>query len=216
MHKHIVEGVVFKNEMILYKQRRQYRSYDGLVIYGDLSYKDKGDYKAMMFLGKIGREYHILKVFNRQSSRSEVATWLYNLYEDENLEKYNISYLIEGLFAMDEFINDFDSEGDRRGYHIPVVSDERPKSNKFDRIESMTGYYQRKQIFLDEKLKEDPDAQLYLEHLLAFEKGSGVPDDAPDAQHGAISHLNQVTHVDKFEPRMTSRSDALSRKQNRY
>lgn len=216
MHKHIVEGVLFKNEMILYKKRLQLRQYDGLVLYGDLSYKNKGDFKALFLIGKYKREYHILKVFNRQCSRAMSAEWLYNLYEDWKLSKQNIRYYIEGLFAMDEFVNDFDAEGDKRGYHIPVVADKRPKADKHDRIESMLGYYERKNIFIDEALKEDPDTMLYLEHLLAFEKGSGTPDDAPDAQHGAISKLNASTFVDKFEIMITDRMEDIRINPNRF
>jgi hypothetical protein len=216
MHTHIQDGTIFKAEQILYKKRLQLRQYDGLVFYGDLSYKDTGDYKAMMFIGKTGREYHILKVYNRQGSRTDVAIWLYNLYEDWQLEKYNISYFIEGLFAQDEFINDFDTEGDQRGYHIPVEADDRPKANKEDRIESMTGLYQRHWVFISKEIEDDPDTMLYVEHLLAFEKGSKTPDDAPDCQHGGISKLNKATHVDRFETRLKSRREILQNKKNRY
>jgi len=216
MHKHIIEGKIFKNEMIFYRNRLKLNQYDGLCMYGDLSYKATGDFKSLMFLGKIRRDYDLLKVFNRQSSRADVAAWLYDLYEDWKLEKYNIQYWIEGLFAMDEFVNDFDTEGDDRGYHIPVVSDERPKGAKHDRIESMVGFYQRKNFFIGEHLKEDPDTSLYIDHLLAFEKGSGTPVDSLDAQHGAISKLNMVTFVDKFETRTTSRKEVISKRKNRY
>ena len=214
MHTHIVEGSLFKNDYILYKNRLQLRQYDGLVLYGDISYKVAGDYKAMLLIGKAEREYHILKVYNRQSSRAACAEWLYNLYEDKNLAKYNVACYIEGLFAMDEFVNDFDTEGDKRGYHIPMVADKRPKTDKHDRIESMLGHYERKSIFIDTALKEDPDTMLYIEHLLAFEKGSGSPDDAPDAQHGAISKLNETTFVERFEAQLTSRAEVISK--NRF
>ena len=216
MHKHIVEGVLFKNEMILYKKRLPLRQYDGLVLYGDLSYKDKGDYKAMFLIGKHKREYHILAVYNRKDSRARCAEWLYNLYEDRNLSAYNIQYYIEGLFAMDEFVNDFDVEGDKRGYHIPIIADKRPKADKHDRIESLLGYYQRQWMFIDEALRENPDVMLYLEHLLAFEKGSGTPDDSPDAQHGAVSKLNAVTFVNKFDPCITSRNEEINKNPNRF
>ncbi len=216
MHVHITDGTIFKNEQIHYKQRLQLRQYDGLVLYGDLSYKDAGDHKAMLLIGKTGREYHILAVYNRQGSRSECAKWLYNFYEDRNLAKYNIRYFIEGLFAQDEFINDFDTEGDFRGYHVPVEADQRPKGDKHDRIESMAGYYERNNMFIDEALREDPDTMLHVEHLLAFEKGSGTPDDSPDAQHGAISKLNAVTYVQKFETRLKSRSEIIEKSKNRY
>ena len=216
MHTHIVDGSVFDNEDILYKPRYQYRQYDGLVLYADLSYKDAGDYKGMMLIGKKGREYNILAIYNRQGSRALAAEWLYNLYEDKNLEKYNIRYFIEGLFAMDEFVNDFDEEGDKRGYHIPVESDEDSKGDKYDRIEAMTGHYKRKSIFIDSNIKEDPDTMLYVEHVLAFEKGSKTPVDILDAQQGGISKLNKVTFVEKFDARLTTRSEILSKRKNRF
>ena len=61
MHTHIVEGTIFQNKYIQWKQRNQFRSYEALVFYGDLSYKDAGDYKAMVLVGKAGREFHILR-----------------------------------------------------------------------------------------------------------------------------------------------------------
>jgi hypothetical protein len=211
MHVHIQDGKVFSHDQVLYKPRLQFRQYDALELYGDLSYKDTGDYKGMMLMGKTGREYHILAVYNRQGSRALAAEWLYNLYEDKKLHKYNIRYRIEGLFAMDEFVNDFDKEGDKRGYHIPVESDEDPKGNKYDRIEGMTGHYHRKTVFIDKALENDPDVMLYIEHLLAFEKGTKTPVDILDAQHGCMSKLNKVTFIDKFEIRTTSRNDVINK-----
>lgn len=216
MHMHIVDGTIFKNEDVLYKPRLQYRQYDALCFYGDLSYKDAGDYKGLILIGKIGREYHILAVYNRQGSRALCAEWLYNIYEDKGLSKYNIRYYIEGLFAMDEFVNDFDAEGDKRGYHIPVESDEDTKGNKHDRIEAMAGHYTRKSIFIDEAIKHDPDVMLYIEHLLAFEKGNKTPVDILDAQQGAITKLNKATFVDKFETRITSRAAMIMNRKNRF
>jgi len=216
MNTHIQEGTIFKPEHIHYKQRLRLSQYDALVFYGDLSYKDKGDYKSMIFLGKKGREYHILKVYLRRSSRAEVAKWLYDLYEEWNLSKYNIRYWIEGLFAQDEFVSDFDDEGDARGYYIPVVADKDSKGNKFDRVESIVGYFERKNVFFDSKLKDDPDTNTLLEQLYAFEKGSGANDDGPDALQGAIHKINKSSFVQKFEVRTTSYQDVIKRSKHRY
>lgn len=127
MHVHIQDGAVFKHEDIIWGQMLPLSQYDALCFYGDLSYKAAGDYKAMLLVGKTGRQYHIIYVYLRRGSRAKCAKWLYDLYEDKKLDRYNISYFIEGLFAMDEFVNDFDTEGDERGYHIPVVADKRGK-----------------------------------------------------------------------------------------
>lgn len=216
MHMHIQDGTIFKHDNIHYKKRDQLRKYDSLIFYGDLSYKDKGDYKAMVFLGKIGREYHILKVYCRRSSRASVAKWLYDLYEDWDLKKYNIRYFIEGLFAQDEFVNDFGLEGDNRGYHIPVVADNESKGNKFDRVESMAGYYECNNVFYSVDLQEDPDTMTGIDQLLAFEKGSTANDDYPDAQQSAIVKANKYSYIEKFEVKTTSRKEVMKRKKNRF
>lgn len=216
MHMHIVEGTIFKNEYIHYKPRLQYRQYDALCFYGDLSYKDAGDYKAMIFAGKTGREFHILNCFVRQTSRHNVAEWLYDLVEDNNLLNYNIQYWIEGLFAQDDFVNDFDQVGDLRGWHVPVMADNKSKSGKFDRIESMEGYFQRNNVFFNSALEHSPDCRELIDQLLAFKKGSGAHDDAPDALQSAIAKLNIAAITNTIPPRTTSRKDMISKQKNRF
>lgn len=216
MHKHIVEGAIFKNEQIHYKKRERFDSYDALVFYGDLSYKDEGDYKAMILVGKKGREFHVLKAYVRQSSRNAVAEWLYDFVQDNNLLKRNVKYLIEGLFAQDEFVSDFDLVGDNRGWYVPVTADKNSKSNKFDRIESMSGYFERKNIFFDEKLKDCPDTQELINQLLAFQKGSGAHDDAPDALQSAIAELNVCSVAKISNVRTTSRKHLVKTRKNRF
>ncbi len=216
MHIHIQDGTVFRHDNIIYRQRLQYRQYDGLVLYGDLSYKDAGDYKALILIGKTERQYHILATYVRKSSRAMAAEWLYNLYESKELKKYPVHYFIEGLFAQDEFVNDFDLEGDKRGYHIPVQADRDAKGNKFDRIESMAGFFERKDISFAQELEDDPDVSILIEQLLAFEKGSGAADDGPDALQSGISKLNGVYHVAKFDNRIISRKDIFRNSKNRF
>lgn len=196
MHVHIEDGAIFKYEDILYCVPKRFKEYEALCLYGDLSYKANADYKALILVGKVGKEFHILLSYVRQKSRADAAIWTYDTYEKYKLDKYNIKYLIEGLFAMDEFITDYDTEGEKRGYYIPVVADKRSKADKYDRIEAMSGFFERHNVFFNEKLKSY-DQQTLIDQLLAFEKGSKSHDDAPDALHGAISWLNKRTHKSK-------------------
>ncbi|MBD8348587.1 hypothetical protein [Dysgonomonas sp. HGC4] len=207
----LVDGTIFNPEWMQYKKILPLHMYDSLCLYGDLSYKDKGDYKALVLVGKKGREFHIIDAFVRQTSRAVAATWLYDLYEKLQLQKYNVRYLIEGLFAQDEFVNDFDMEGDSRGYYIPVTADKGQKHNKFDRIESMAGFFERLNVFFNELLKNKQDIVNMIDQLLAFEKGSGANDDAPDALQSAISELNKATFIEKFEIRTTPRTTGKNR-----
>jgi predicted phage terminase large subunit-like protein len=215
MNTHVAEGKMFTQEMMHHKQMEHYSKYESLVLYGDLSYKDQGDYKAMVLVGKIGREKHILHVFLRQCSRRDAAAWLYDLYEDKRLGRYNITYKIEGMFAQDEFINDFDEEGDERGYYIPIVADKRPKEGKHDRIESLLGFFQKKQVYWNIDEKDNSDQAEAIEQFCAFEKGSKAHDDLPDAVHGAFREIEEQTMPERSEPMYTKRSEGFRNSKHR-
>jgi hypothetical protein len=201
----VVEGTIFKSGFLRWGAIAELANYDSLCMYGDLSYKNQGDFKALRFWGKMGREYHLLHCYVRQSSRREAAVWLYDLYEDWQLRKFNVRYMIDGLFAQDEFINDFEQEGERRGYYIDIVPDKRPKEAKFDRIESMLGAYELRRVMYNEAFKDSPDFEEGTAQLLAFEKGANAPDDAPDADHGAWQELERHNFTEKFIPRIARR-----------
>lgn len=216
MNTHVEDGAVFKNEDIIYGTMLQLDKYDGLVFYGDLSYKDAGDYKSMILVGKAGREFHIIHTFLAQTSRTRLARWLYELYEKKRLDRYGIVYKIEGLFAMDEFVSDFDQEGDIRGYYIPVVADKRGKENKFVRVESLSGFFERHNVVFNEAEKGNPHQAALIDQFLAFCKGSKANDDGPDAVHGGFSELNRICFAEKFDPETVSRMEAMRHSKNRY
>jgi predicted phage terminase large subunit-like protein len=198
MHVHIEDGTVFKIEDMQWKKMLPYKDYEALSLYGDLSYKDTACHKGLFLVGKTGREFHIIHSFLRQTSRAKAAKWLYDLYEDHDLKKVpKIRYYIEGLFSMDEFVNDFDNEGDDRGYYIPVIADKKTKIDKFDRIEATQAFYERRNVFFNIDEKDNADQIELVDQYLAFEKGSGSPVDGPDAVEGAFSKLNGVTRKAK-------------------
>ena len=213
MHMHVEEGKIFKPEHFQWKKMLPLDKYDALVLYGDLSYKAQADFKGLMLVGKIGRELHIIHVFLRQTTRERAAAWLYDLYEDKKLERFNIKYMIEGLFAQDEFLSEFDREGDGRGYHIPITADKRPKTNKEDRIESTEGFFARGWVWFNEAEQNSTDQIELRDQYLAFEKGSQAHDDGPDAIHGGFDQLQRLAFVEKFEPRIIRRASTGS---NRY
>lgn len=216
MHVHIEDGSVFKFEDIIYGEMLPLNKYDGLCFYGDLSYKAAGDFKALLLVGKIGRQYHIIHTYLRRGSRTKCAEWLYDIYEDHHLSRFNIRYLIEGLFAMDEFVNDFDLVGDDRGYHIPVVADKRSKADKYDRVEATAGFFERHNVIFNIEEQNTPDQHALVDQFLAFERGSKANDDGPDAWQGAESALNRITFIEKFEVKTLSRSQRRSGGKNSY
>jgi hypothetical protein len=216
MHVHVEEGKVFKYEFLQWRPAQRLDKYDALVFYGDLSYKETACFKGLWLVGKKGRDFDIIHGFLRQASRPAIAKWLYDLYEDKKLERFPIKYRIEGLFAMDEFINDFDSEGDYRGYYIPVVADKRPKADKYERIESMSAFFERRNVFFNEDERNNYDQVELKDQLLAFEKGTEAAIDGPDALEGALAECNRTAVVEKFEPRVTPVSVLRQQSKNRY
>lgn len=200
MHIHVSAGRIFKPGLMRHKEMLRLNQYDALIVIGDLSYKDKGDFKGMYLIGKIGKEYHIIHCFLRQCSRALVAEWLYDLYEERKLHKYNIQYKFDGLFAQDDFENDFDDEGEIRGYYIAVIGSKKSYGNKFDHIESILGRFIRGWVWWNIKEKDNPDQIETLDQFDKFEKGSGANDDGPDAVAVGFKELDQVTFVERSEP----------------
>lgn len=202
MNTHIEDGAVFKMEDMQWKKMLPYNEYDALALYGDLSYKAAACHKGMLLIGKKGREFHFIHTFLRQTTRPNAAKWLYDLYEDKELRKVpKLKYWIEGLFSMDEFVNDFDAEGDERGYYIPVRADKDRKGDKYDRIEATQGHFERRNCWFNIEEKDTTDQTELVDQYLAFEKGSGSPVDGPDAGEGAISKLNTAGRKKKTQHR---------------
>lgn len=206
MNTHIEDGAVFRAEDMQWKEMLPLKEYDALVFYGDLSYKAAACHKGMILIGKKGREFHIIHTFLRQSSRTILVKWLYDLYEEKLRGCHKIRYWIEGLFAMDEFISDFDAEGDARGYYIPVRADKRPKDAKYDRIEATQSFFERRNVWFNIAEKNSADQMELVDQYLAFEKGSGAAVDGPDAAEGALSRLNTSTRKSSTQYRSGQRA----------
>lgn len=218
MNTHISEGKVFKAKWIQYTKILPYHKYDSIVAYGDLSFGDNACHKSIVFVGKIGRQFHFLHIFFRQTTRPAVAKWLYDTYEDRKLEGINIKYMFEGLFAMSMFTNDFDEEGDERGYYIPIIASKRPKVDKDDRIEASAAHWERRNCFLNEAEKDNADQILFRETMLAYEKGAKIPLDGLDAGEGALSEVNKAVKSNRANDniRTVSRSQIKANSKNSY
>lgn len=196
----IQEGNTFKEEWIKWGKVPPLHTLDKIILYGDMSYRAKGDFKALKVWGRKGKSLYKIKAFNRQCDITEATAWLYDFYESLP-ENVVVTHYVEGNFIQDSFVNDFDAEGEKRGYFIPIIADKRKKPDKYLRIEQTSAYYSRGNVIYNIKEKDDPDMQRAVDHLLAFEKGSGAPDDSPDADEGAIHYLMKGLAASKFEPR---------------
>jgi predicted phage terminase large subunit-like protein len=207
MNNPITEGAVFKNDWIRWKKLPKLDKYESIVAYCDPSFKSstKNDYKAIKMWGKIGTELHLIKAFVRQCSTSEMVRWFYDLHESIP-EGVICDYYMEANFLQDIILDEFTTEGNIRGYQLPIRADQRKKPDKFQRIEAVSPLWERGFIWYNEDLKNDRDMLTGLQQTLAFEKGSHTHDDAPDADEGAIYILQKRTRIETFTPSFGKRT----------
>ena len=222
MHNPIVEGTVFRQEWIKWAKCPAWKNFTEFVLYIDPSWKSKktNDTKAAKLWGKQGTNLWHLRAFVRKASVAELVRWCYDRYEEYCLpsryaETYrtteiastfiSIRFVMEASFMQDILLDEFTTEGNLRGYQLPITGDTRKKTDKFQRIEAISPLWERGFVFYDIAQKEDPDMQAGLEQLLAFEKGMAGNDDAPDADEGAIYMLQKSTRQLIYSPRFGHR-----------
>lgn len=207
MHNPIVEGTVFRQEWIRWAKRPAWKDFSELVLYIDPSWKSKktDDTKAAKLWGKVGTNLWHLRAFVRKASIAELVRWCYDLYEWSQNEGIAIRYFMEASFMQDIILDDFTTEGNIRGYQLPISGDVRKKPDKFQRIEAISPLWERGFVYYDIAQKEDPDMQAGVEQTLAFEKGMAGNDDAPDADEGAIWMLQKHTRQQTYQPRIGRR-----------
>ena len=206
MHNPIVDGTIFRSEWIRFKKMPKLSKYEMLVCYTDPSFKSttSNDYKASRLWGKIGNELHLIDCYVRQDTVSGMVRWLYNLYESLP-EGVAVRLFMEANFMQDIILDEFTTEGNIRGYQLPLLPDKRKKPEKIQRIEAISPLWERGFVFYNEALKDSPDMQVGIEQTLALERGSRVHDDAPDADEGAIWYLQRNTRQENFKPMFGAR-----------
>lgn len=190
----IEAGTVFRPEWIQWGKVPSLQSCDHNLIYIDPSFKKTkaSDYKAVRHWCKKGLDLYLRKAFVRQCSVSALVKWCYDYYESlSETDRSLVAFMMEGNLLQDIILDDFEAEGELRGYMLPIMPDKRQKPDKFQRIEAISPLWERGKITYNEREQDNIDMKVGLEQTLAFEKGSGAHDDAPDADEGAIYILQR-------------------------
>lgn len=218
MHNPISSGTIFRAEWIRYKKILPLHRYDQLICYTDPSFKSTtaNDYKASSLWGKTGTELHLIDTYVRQDTISGMVHWLYNLYERHCLRpeqpknpeqpvqpthrEVTIHFYMEANFMQDIILDEFTTEGNIRGYQLPIMPDTRKKPEKIQRIEAISPLWERGFIYYNQAKRDDPDMQVHIEQTLSLERGSRLHDDAPDSDEGAIYLLQRTTRQTTYQP----------------
>lgn len=189
-----VEGKVFKKDWMQFKKLPPLKSYRFLVLYLDPGFKKTAtsDSKAMVLVGLHDGEFHIRKVFCGQASIEEMIEWGYSM--DDYVKLHNASYIfkMEEVFLQSLLYKDFNEAGKRKNRQLPVSGDTRKKPDKDARIEGISGYFERGNVFFDESIKEDHHCKELIQQFTNFQPGVKSKKDGPDATEGAFHILQQT------------------------
>lgn len=196
-HRHIQEGKMFKREWIKWDNLPPFSRYQHVITYCDPSYKDtkKNDFKAIMAIGRLGNQYHIIGAWVVQGSIQSMVQAHYDM--DRNLKAAGaatVYHYMEANFIQEMHLDEYVKASETNGMMLPIHPDKRQKPNKLARIENMTPLFERGLITLDKKLQNDRHINAFIDQLLSFPAGH---DDAPDALEGAIyvSNAKIITQI---------------------
>lgn len=189
----IVDGTVFTNEMLQDKPMPKLKDYSYIVDYLDPSWKktSTADTKAWIRVGLYKGEFHIIKAFCGLASMDEMFNWGYQLYKEALDAGVQTKMYMEDVFAQGIILDNMTAFGKAKGFILPVMADKRKKPDKDQRIESISGYFERGNVFFNAAESNNHHMKRLKEQLLAFQPGVKSPKDGPDALEGAMFLLIQ-------------------------
>jgi predicted phage terminase large subunit-like protein len=197
-HKHIIKGMYFKNEHIIFEDALPLDRYDELITYCDSSISDTGDFKAIVLIGRKGIKYTILDVFCRQCSRSAMVQAHYDMWYKVRAANAVAKHFVEMNSLQIGLMQDYTDEGLNQNVMMPIAGDDRKKPKKTSRIEGLEPLFSRKLITFATRLKKDKDTKALIDQLMAFPSGH---DDGPDALEGGIFLMVNSAREGTYKPR---------------
>lgn len=199
-HEDIQDGNLFLPEHIAWVKPLRPTEYTRLLSYTDPSFKDAktNDFKATVLLGLTPQgKIHVLEIWCRQAS---VSAMIYAHYDMHERWKRIPLHWMESGFLQGLILDEYNSAMPQFGYYLPIRPDPRNKPNKEQRIEAMSGLFERGVIQFSEDIKGKPDTDALLNQLYGFPNGKH--DDGPDAIEGGVYFLNQNIRSTTTETRM--------------
>jgi phage terminase large subunit-like protein len=198
-HQDITDGNLFKPEHITWIKPLKPAAYTRLISYCDPSFKGSktSDFKAIVLMGLIGNKIHILDIWCRQASVSAMIAAHYDMHD--RWQRIPLHWMEAG-FLQGLILDEYDATMPGFGYTLPIRPDKRSKGDKYQRIEAMSGLFERGIIQFSENLKGSPDCAVLLNQLYGFPNADH--DDGPDAIEGGVWFLNQNIRIGSTETRM--------------
>lgn len=188
-HEHIVEGIIFKNDNFIWAELPPLKKANAIVTYNDPSFKDtkKNDFKAILLLAMNGKYIDVYKAWVRQETPSAMVRGHYDMAED--IGDLIARHYMEANFMQDSHLESYETEGEKRGWQLPLRADKRKKPHKEERIEELEPLFERHLVRFNIKEKHSPDMQELVNQFLSFPHGH---DDGPDAFEGGLHYLKKM------------------------
>lgn len=183
----VEEGKRIKEEWIHFKKTHGNQIFNGLISFWDLSYTDDGDFKAGGVLSIDKGRAHVLEIFNQQCTRPEAMQMHYEWQLKYNLKGMSIISFYDATAAQKSVYEPDWLIACEENNAVDIPFPDHAAGDKHDRIDAtLTSAFSRGFITFDEKLKDTPDMDKALEHILAFEKGCKSPDDILDVIESCV------------------------------
>jgi hypothetical protein len=207
MHDPKKPGKIFTDDHLPYAPIKRRDHYTRIVAHWDIAYSESrtADTNAVPIVGLTSSgQKHLLAGFCQHCKMEVALRFMYDYYLTLP------SSVIVEWYAESQFWNDsvelaMKTVATEYGFRLPIIFDGRPTGNKYSRILQMLPSMQRREFYVNEDLKHNPDIQRGLQQVKGIEPGYSSKDDFPDALQGAISKLEATQAAEDSEPTMGAR-----------
>ncbi len=191
-----IEGEIFKEEQIQWGKRPHLNHFKIIVGHWDIAYAGTptSDYNAVRVWGLKDKDFWYIDSFVYQCKMRLAVAWICEFIL--NLpDTVVVHWQYESQFWNDEVERTINEVFQSYGLQPIISKVATPRGNKYDRILTLQPYYQNGRIFYDEQKKPHRSTQVGLQQLYGIEPGYKTKDDAPDADHQAITFLSKHIYM---------------------
>lgn len=186
------EGKYFKSKHIVWDTMPALNHFKVIVAHWDIAYTDneKSDYNAVRIWGLDKHNiYWYIQSFVKQALMSEALNYMCEV-QRRLPDTVMIHWQYESQFWNGEVQRTIDEvqKLNRINLNLAQVF---PVGKKYDRIISVYPKYQNNRIRYNKKMENDNDTIVGLQQLYDIEPGYNTHDDAPDADHQALTFLER-------------------------
>lgn len=190
-----IEGKIFKAEMINWIGSKIYPRLNNMQYicgHWDVAYAGTAtaDHNAVRVWGVRHRNFYHIGTFCSQTKMKAPLEWM-SYFQELLPPSVIVHWQYESQFWNDEVDRTIEEVEQATGVRLNLVKIDTPKGNKYDRILTLVPYFQNGRIYFHEKHEGDNMVKVANNQLFSIEPGYKTHDDAPDADHQAITQCSK-------------------------